>query len=426
LAYSPAPGRRGAIDVARSAALVLVVLGHLAMAVIDRGANGAVRGANLLALEPGVAWLAMLAPMPVFFAAAGWANATATAATAAARLRTLVGLGAVVVVTWSTLSIAELLLRGEGGVVADGARISTQPLWFLAAYVPFTALGTRLARVATRPVLAVGGSLVALALLDAARFTFDAPEAVGWPGFFLAWGVPWVLGAWWRSRCEAGGLRENRTGAIVAVAALAVAAALVLLGGYSPALIDAVPGQRSNTTPPGLYTATAAMVQVGLLMVLARRLDGLAARRRRLLDQAGTASVGIYAWHLTALSLCAAAIAAGLWAPGRFSTGWWLSRPLWFTAVLGLTGALVAITTTLRARLQRGGVTSTPRRPLGRLSVISGVVCSTVGAGVIGLRGPRTLPAAIVSIVAFVAGWWLLRAADTLRPTQGGTTSAPV
>jgi len=405
---------------------VLVVLGHLTMAVIDRGTDGAVRGANLLALEPGIAWLAMLAPMPVFFAAAGWANATATPATAGRRLRTLVGLGAVVVVAWSSLSIAELLVRGEGGVVADGARISTQPLWFLAAYVPFTALGARLGRIATRPVLAVGGSLVALAVLDTARFALDAPEAIGWPGFFLAWGVPWVLGAWWRARWEAGGLREVGTGAVLALAALAAATGLVLLAGYSPALIDAVPDQRSNTTPPGLYTATAAMVQVGLLMVLAQSLDRLAVRRRRLLDQAGTASVGIYAWHLTALSLCAAAIAAGLWAPRRFSTGWWLSRPVWFAAVLGITGALVALTAAARARLRRRGGTGTSRRALGRLTVVVGIVCSTIGAGLIGLRGPRTLPAAIVSIVAFVAGWWLLRAADAPHPDQGAATSTAV
>ena len=411
---------------ARSAALVLVVLGHLTMAVIDRGADGAIRGANLLALEPGIAWLAMLAPMPVFFAAAGWANATATSATAAARLRTLVGLGAVVVVAWSTLSIAELLVQGEGGVVADGARISTQPLWFLAAYVPFTALGARLARIATRPVLAVGGSLVVLATMDVARFAFDAPEVIGWPGFFLAWGVPWVLGAWWRARWQAGVLREVSTGAALAGGALVVAAGLVLLAGYSPALIDAVPGKRSNTTPPGLYTATAAIVQVGVLMVLAGSLDVLAARRRRLLDRAGTASVGIYAWHLTALSLCAAAIAAGLWAPRRFSGGWWLSRPLWFAAVLGLTGAFVAITGAARATLRRRGGAGTARHAAGGVTVVAGVVSATIGAGVIGLRGPRTLPTAIVSLVAFVAGWWLLRAADARSLDQGAATSTAV
>jgi len=71
--------------VARVGALVLVVLGHLTLAVIDRGPDGAIRGSNLLSLHPGWVWLAMLAPMPVFFAAAGWANATADAASAAGR-----------------------------------------------------------------------------------------------------------------------------------------------------------------------------------------------------------------------------------------------------------------------------------------------------------------------------------------------------
>ena len=43
--------------------------------------------------------------MPVFFAAAGWANATATVKTSVRRLQTLVGLGAVVVITWSIAAI---------------------------------------------------------------------------------------------------------------------------------------------------------------------------------------------------------------------------------------------------------------------------------------------------------------------------------
>ena len=164
----------------------MVVLGHLALAIIDRGPDGTLRGANVLSLYPGLAWLAMLAPMPVFFAAAGWANATSTPRSAAPRLSILVGLGAVVVVSWSAASIGEIVVRGEGGVVADGGRVATQPLWFLAVYVPFAALGSRIAAVAQRPLLAVGGCFAALIVLDVARFGFGAPEALGWPGFFLA------------------------------------------------------------------------------------------------------------------------------------------------------------------------------------------------------------------------------------------------
>ncbi|MGA7758547.1 MAG: hypothetical protein WCA90_05330 [Ilumatobacteraceae bacterium] len=407
----PRSGRRGAIDVARVGALVMVVIGHLGLAVIDRGPDGALRGANVLALHPGLAWLAMLAPMPVFFAAAGWANATATPRSAAPRLGRLVGLSAVVVVLWSVSSVGELLVRGGGGVVADGGRLATQPLWFLAVYVPFAALGSTIAGLAERPLLALGGCVAGLVVLDVVRFGFGAPELVGWPGFFLAWGVAWLLGAWWRLRWQTGWTHERRTGALLAVAGSAVACGLVIFAGYDPSLIDAVEGQRSNTTPPGLFTAVAGVVQVGFLMMIADWLDRVAARARGVFDRAGEASVAVYVWHLTSLALCAAVIAAGLWAPPRFSTGWWLTRPLWIAAVLGVTGLLAGATALGRRRSHDEIV---PRSPsTARIAI--GLVAATVGAGVVGLLGPRTLPSATLAAVAFLTGWWCLRTPNAPR-----------
>jgi hypothetical protein len=413
----PRSGRRGAIDAARVGALVTVVIGHLGLAVIDRDPDGALRGANLLALHPGLAWLAMLAPMPVFFAAAGWANATATPRSAAPRLGRLVGLGAVVVVLWSVASVGELLVRGNGGIVADGGRVATQPLWFLAVYVPFAAFGSTVAGLAERPALVVGGCLAGLIVLDVARFGVGAPTVVGWPGFFLAWGVAWLLGAWWRLRWQAGWTHEQRTGALLALTGSIVACGLVVFAGYDPSLIDAVEGRRSNTTPPGLFTAVAGVVQVGLLMMIADGLDRLAARARRFFDRAGEAAVAVYAWHLTALALCAAVIAAGLWAPDRFSAGWWLTRPLWFAAILGVT-ALLAGVTALGRRRSRDAIA--PRPPSSaRLAV--GLVAATVGAGVVGLLGPRTLPSATLGAAAFLAGWWCLRTPTAQRGSASAT-----
>jgi hypothetical protein len=103
----PHTARRDAIDVARVGALAMVVAGHLLLAVIDRGPDGALRGANLLSLHPDLAWLSLLAPMPVFFAAAGWANAASRPLGAASRLRTLVGLGSVVVLVWYVPAVVE-------------------------------------------------------------------------------------------------------------------------------------------------------------------------------------------------------------------------------------------------------------------------------------------------------------------------------
>ncbi|MEY4230619.1 MAG: hypothetical protein RLZZ362_1468, partial [Actinomycetota bacterium] len=78
----------------------MVVAGHLVLAVIDRP-DGEVRGANLVLFRPGLAFLTVIAPMPVFFAAGGYANASATLMDSARRLRVLAAVGAAVVGSWS-------------------------------------------------------------------------------------------------------------------------------------------------------------------------------------------------------------------------------------------------------------------------------------------------------------------------------------
>ena len=418
--------RRGAIDVARVGSLVLVVLGHLSLAVLDRGADGALRGANLMALHPNLAWIAAFAPMPVFFAAAGWANAGATVSSAAPRLRSLVGLAAMVVTGWFTAAAVTALLRDDAGLIGDAARVATRPVWFLAAYVPLAALGDRISRIAIHPFLVVGTGLAVLAVLDLARFWLSAPRVLGWPGFYLAWGVPWVLGASWRRRWEHGSLHERRVGAVMTAAALAVAVALVGLLGYYPSLIDAVSGERSNTTPPTVYTAVAAIGQVGILMVMATALDRVAARHRCALDRAGPLAIGVYIWHLTALVLCAAAIAAGLWAPTRLTVAWWITRPPWFVAVLVITALLVAATAVARGSFDARAADDHPRRFTGTGVLWSGVAASTIGAALVGLEGPRSAPAAVTALVLLLAGWWWLGATSLPSgPRTRPSTSPP-
>jgi hypothetical protein len=249
--------RRDAIDVARILALGLVVLGHLAMAVIDRNAHGGVGGPNIFLLYPAWAVLAAAAPMPVFFAAGGWANATTSPRRAAPRLRALVGLAAAVVACWSLAVVIAALLLGDGpGVLGKGARLATQPLWFLAAYVPFAFWGRALGRAAAaRPITLVGGCMVALAVIDVMHFGLDGPSWLAWPAFYLAWVTPWFVGAWWRRAYERPGFSEPRAGAALVAAGAIVAALLVWRGGYQVSLIDYGSRGRSNTNPPTLYTA---------------------------------------------------------------------------------------------------------------------------------------------------------------------------
>ena len=397
--------RRAAIDVARVLALGVVVLGHLGLAVIDT-ADGEVRGANLFELRPGWAWLALVAPMPVFFAAGGWAGLTATARSAGPRLRTLAGLGAVVVCCWTVAVTTAVVITGDAGVVGDGARLATQPLWFLAAYAPMAAAGRSLGVMASRrPVVLLTSCVVVLAALDIGRFALDLPDWVGWLGFPVAWGVPWLAGGWWRQRVAAGSVNERAVGATLLVVFGAGGLALVHLAGYSAALIDVVPDARSNTTPPTLYTAVAGLAQVGVLITAADGFDMVGRRWRYTLDRAGQAAVGVYVWHLTAMALCAAVIAAGLPVPTRLSGLWWATRPLWFAAVLVVTAALVALTAAGRAGLaKRRVVRSCPSTR--RLWI--GVVTMTAAAAAVGLEGPREPWQGLAWTALFAAAWLLL------------------
>ncbi|MCU0274652.1 MAG: acyltransferase family protein [Acidimicrobiales bacterium] len=403
---APDGGRRGAIDLARVLALLVVVLGHLTLAVVDTDDDGAVRAANLLELRPSWAWVAVVAPMPVFFAAGGWANATASLPGAVPRLRTLTGLAATVVAAWSALVVLADLVAGDPGIVADGARVATQPLWFLAAYLPLAAAGRWVATsLAARlvPVLAVG--LGALAAVDLVRFGLGGPDWPGWVGFPVAWGVPWVLGAWWRRRHEGDGIDERRTGLVLLLGGGAAAVVLVVTAGYEAALIDTGGSARSNTTPPTLYTAMVGVAQTGLLLLVARPLDRVARRFARPLTSAGELAVGVYVWHLSALALVVGAVSLGVSLPDRLSPTWWTIRPLWWLAVLGVTAGLVAATEVVRRRGRTPGRGSTGRS----VGVArAGVWAGAAGAALVGLEGPRTAGMAVACTATLAVAWILL------------------
>lgn len=405
------PTRRAAIDVARVGALVVVVAGHLLMAVVDRGPDGSVRGVNLFELEPAWRWITLCSPMPVFFAAGGWANASASPGAAARRLRPLVGLATVVAAVWYLPAVVELAARGERGVLGDGARLATQPIWFLAAYVPLAFGGGWLGRLSRRPVRSLGACLAVLALNDLLRFIGGAPEAVGWIGFLPAWAVPWLLGSWWRrsvsARVDARRFEITR-GALVAGICVLCGTMLVGSAGYAPTLIDVVPGDRSNTSPPTLFTAVAAAGQVGVLMLAAGVLDRIGNRHRVAVARAATVAVPVYLWHLTGLALCSGVVALGVPVPGRLTVAWWSTRPVWWAAVLAVTGVLVSVTARAQAALRRcrpGGAPSSADLP----TLWAGAALATVGAALVGLRGPASALLAVVTLALLGSGWRWLR-----------------
>lgn len=425
--------RRPAIDVARVLALAMVVAGHLVMAVIDRDPSGALRGANLLEINPGWSWVSVISPMPVFFVAAGYANAGSASHAAVGRLRTLVGLAAAVIATWSAAVVISEPFVGTGSVVGDGARLATQPLWFIAAYAPMlvtTASMTR--RAASRPVAIALGCVVVVAACDLLRFAAGAPSWAGWPGFLAAWAVPWMVGEWWRgsvgSAPTAVRRREIGVGLALIAGGATLAVVLVRHAGYAASMLDVVEGARSNSTPPTLYTAAVAVAQAGVVLVAAGVLDRIGARWRSMWSRAGAASLGVYAWHLTALALCSALVAAGLPAPERFTVGWWLSRPLWWGAIIALTMVFVSITSKVLSRARpngRGDGTSIIVADAGapaRWRIAAGTTTAATAAAAVGLHGPRTTGWAVGLSVGMTVAWGLLRDAKA----RAGRTSRGV
>ncbi len=256
----------------------------------------------------------------------------------------------------------------------------------------------------------IGGCLALLAVIDVVHFGLAGPSWLAWPAFYLAWVVPWLLGGWWRSASIRPGFSERLVGLALAIGGAVAAGLLVWRAGYQASLIDYGSEGRSNTNPPTLYTALVGLAQVGLLMLVARSLDRLGARFRAFWDRAGSVAIGVYAWHLTSLSLCVGIVAIpGVWAPRRLSAAWWMSRPVWLAAVLAGCAALVAATAWVRARL---AAHETAPRPASTMQLTFGVLVAAAGGAVVGLYGPANAGRAIVCCALLGSSWLLLRCGD--------------
>lgn len=399
--------RRPAVDLLRGVSLLMVVAGHLSLAVIDKS-GGDIRGENLLALYPRWSWVTIVAPMPLFFLAGGFANATSTFRIATSRLAMFAALASVVVTAWAVPVVITEWSLGSSGVIGDGARLATQPLWFFAAYAPLAALSPLLWRGSNRGLMSViVGCAICVALCDVVRFTETGPGWIGWLGFLPTYGSFWAAGMWWRRMSADPRFREQRWGLSLVIACGALAWLLTARCGYSWALIDAAPGRRSNTTPPTVFTVTAGFLQIGLAMGFATVLDSMATAKERFFRRLRDSAVGIYLWHLSAMTLVSAVFAAGIPLATRFTPWWWVTRPLWYLAIGGVTFGLVSVTARLVARLGAGEPDGVDTRG-GVLVRAIGVIVLAGAAAHIGLKGPRTSAPAVGLVCALSLSWWLL------------------
>lgn len=309
------------VDFLRAFSLVVVVIGHVTMAVVG-WENGVPVLGNLFSGNKAAqssTWL--LQVMPLFFFAGGAANTISWGAhrdrgyaqwlwsRASRLLRPLWVYLAVMA------SIAFVVARfTPAKVSAPLLLLTTQLLWFLGAYLAVCALGPLLHRLdERRPLATLVGLMATCVTVDVARFALDAPEALGLVNFVAVWAVAAQLGVWYVNG------RIRGLGA-AGCAAVALGANVVVVGfGPYPLSMVGMPGEAiSNMAPPSaalmlhaVWLCCAAVAAAPLVRAIASRV-----RVWRAVVLVNMVAMTLYLWHLPVLiALTVLEHAVGLSAP---------------------------------------------------------------------------------------------------------------
>jgi len=307
------PARDRAVDVARLAALVVVMFGHcvlLLATVDDRG----VHIGNLIGALPAVApltWLAQV--MPLFFLAGGAAGAygyragTPWGTWLLIRAQRLCRPVFAYLAVWCAgLLVARLVLGADS---ADRlGRESVALLWFLGVYLVTLAFVPALVRLRTgRAVgLVLVGLLAASAFGDVARFA-TGEALFGGGGFLVVWLIPVLIGVAYARR-----LITVPVAAVLGLAAFAAQLLLVVAGPYEVSLVVTGVEQASNVSPPTLLLAMHCTWMSCAFVVAARALGQWAQRPRvwRIVATGNAGAMTLYLWHIPAIAVTALALHA--------------------------------------------------------------------------------------------------------------------
>jgi len=350
--------RNRIVDFWRVVAILTVVFGHWLAASIWLQPNDEIALLNSLEWIPYAAWITWIVQvMPLFFLAGGYANARGLRKVEAgeeqrrdwitARARRLFTPVIPLLLVWVVL-IVVMRTFVPSEVVYAGAMSATVPLWFLAVYLTLTAAAP-LTHVWWRRYGAATIVMMAAAAIavDIARFAFDVP-GIGWVNFLFVWATVHQVGYWWSDRDAAGALPAT-TGWVILGSSLSALIAVTWIGWYPVAMVG-VPGAGvTNMTPPTFAMALLGATQFGLIVgtqPAVRRFTANARAWHGVVAISGVVMT-IYLWHLSAMSLVAA---AGLFTfDGAFfkiepgTTAWWVTRPVWLAILAAMALVLVAI-----------------------------------------------------------------------------------
>lgn len=402
--------RDRAVDVARLAALVVVMFGHCALllATID---DGGVRIGNLLGEIPALApitWLVQV--MPLFFLAGGaagaygWHPGSSWGSWLLTRAQRLCRPVFWYLAAWSVgLAVVQLTLGPRSA--ADLGRECVALLWFLGVYLVVLAFVPALTRLSTaRAVLIlVTGLLAAATAVDAVRIASDTAMA-GVANFVVVWLIPVVIGVAYARR-----LVTARAALVGAGIAFTAQVMLAVSGPYEVALVVTGTENLSNVTPPTLLLALQCTWMSYLFVACAKAIRRWAERPRvwYVVATGNGGAMTLYLWHIAAIAVAAFSLhAIGLDAYDVDAPNFWALLALRAVVFAVVMAAMFRLLSPLEHRrlpwwdapVQATGIRSTIA---GALIVFAGIALTLLAKnGLTGATGWLLLGCFTASVVA--------------------------
>ncbi len=348
IADNTPPDRDRAVDVARLAALVVVMFGHCALLLATINANGLQIG-NLLGQLPAIApitWVVQV--MPLFFLAGGaagaygWHSGRSWGTWLFTRTQRLCRPVFWYLAAWTVgLLVARVTLGAESA--AGLGRECVALLWFLGVYLVVLAFVPALTRLSTGRgfALLIVSLLAAAAVFDAIRIAVGTPMAGA--NFLIVWLIPVAIGVAYARR-----LIGPRAALAVAVSALAAQIVLAMVGPYQVSLVVTGTDQMSNVSPPTLLLALHC-TWMSCLFVAAAGVIRRWAERPRVWQAVAVGNGGamtLYLWHIPAIAVATFSLhAVGLDAYDVDAPGFWgvlALRAVVFAVVMAIAFKLLA------------------------------------------------------------------------------------
>jgi hypothetical protein len=320
-------GRDRAVDVARLAALVVVMFGHCALLLATIDTHGLWIG-NLLGELPAIApltWVAQV--MPLFFVAGGaagaygWRAGTPWGTWLFGRAQRLCRPVFWYLAAWMIGLLVTRAVLGADSAAGLGAECVAL-LWFLGVYLVVLAFVPALTGMRSGGAVAVVviALLAVAAAVDGIRIAAGTPTA-GLANFLIVWLIPVVIGVAYARR-----LVGPRVAIVVAAAALAAQIVLVVAGPYDVSLVVTGTERMSNVSPPTLLLALQCTWMSGAFVAAAGAIRRWAQRPRvwHVVTVGNGGAMTLYLWHIPAIAVATFALhAVGLDAYNLHAPGFW-------------------------------------------------------------------------------------------------------